>query len=110
MMPFGHILSTLKDHPRPEYWDLSGPDIDREAAEHDGAILEIFDVRRIGNMVVTTGQYTFPAGVPDTDVPWPIAMLADGAQVASGVDNGIGDAEIPFCIFKINWIHFMGHG
>ena len=32
MMPFGHILSTLKDHPMPEYWDVSGPDIDREAA------------------------------------------------------------------------------
>jgi hypothetical protein len=61
MMPFGHILSTLEDHPMPEYWDVSGPDIDREAAEHDGAILEIFDVRRIGNMVVSTGQYTFPA-------------------------------------------------
>lgn len=61
MMPFGHILSTLNNHPMPEYWDVSGPEIDREATQHDGAILEIFDVRQIGNMVVTTGQYTFPA-------------------------------------------------
>ena len=60
MMPFGHILSTLSGHPMPEYWDIAGPDMDREAAEHDGATFEILSLTQNGNMVVTTGQWTFP--------------------------------------------------
>ena len=89
MMPFGHILSTLEDHPMPEYWDVSGPDIDREAAEHDGAILEIFDVRRIGNMVVSTGQYTFPADL--------FPILADTVIVTADIWH-LRDGKI--------WRHF----
>jgi hypothetical protein len=60
MMPFGHILSTLNSHPMPEYWDVAGPDMDREAGQHDGAIFEFLEANRIGNMVVTMGQWTFP--------------------------------------------------
>ena len=63
MMPFGHILATLSDHPMPEYWDVGGPDMDREAAEHEGATFEFLDVAQNGNMVVTTGQWTFPEGM-----------------------------------------------
>lgn len=67
MMPFGHILATLSSHPMPEYWDVSGPDMVREAAEHEGGIFEFFDARQNGNMVVTTGQWTFPEGMfPDS--------------------------------------------
>lgn len=62
MMPFGHILSRLGGHPMPEYWDVSGPDMDREAFEHEGATYEIFTTEQNGNMVVTTGQWTFPEG------------------------------------------------
>ncbi len=60
MMPFGHILSTLSGHPMPEYWDVAGPDMDREAAEHEGGTFRFHDVRVFGNMVVTTGEWTFP--------------------------------------------------
>jgi hypothetical protein len=63
IMPFGHILSTLTSRPMPEYWVVSGPDIDREAAEHVGGTLEFFDVEQIGDMVVATGQWTFPPGL-----------------------------------------------
>lgn len=63
IMPFGHILSTLTGRPMPEYWVVSGPDIDREAAEHAGGTLEFFDVDQIGDMVVATGQWTFPPGL-----------------------------------------------
>lgn len=60
MMPFGHILATLGNHPVPEYWDVAGPDMDREALEHEGGTFEYLTVDRIGNMVVATGQWTFP--------------------------------------------------
>lgn len=63
MMPFGHILDTLNGHPMPEYWDVSGPDMDREAAQHAGGTIEFFDANQIGNMVVTTAQWTFPEGL-----------------------------------------------
>jgi hypothetical protein len=63
MMPFGHILATLNSHPMPEYWDVSGPDMDREADQHEGGTFEFFDANQIGNMVVTTGQWTFPEGL-----------------------------------------------
>lgn len=63
MMPFGHILATLSDHPMPEYWDVGGPDMDREAAEHEGGTFELLDAAQNGNMVVTTGQWTFPQGM-----------------------------------------------
>ncbi len=67
MMPFGHILATLNSHPTPEYWDVSGPDMVREAAEHEGGTFEFFDIRRNGNMIVTAGQWTFPEGMfPDS--------------------------------------------
>jgi ketosteroid isomerase-like protein len=60
MMPFGHILSTLGEHPVPEYWDVAGPDMDREAFEHEGGTFEFLTMNRIGNMVVATGQWAFP--------------------------------------------------
>lgn len=67
MMPSGHILATLNSHPVPEYWDVSGPDVDREAAEHEGGTFEFLDIRQNGDMVVTTGQWTFPEGMfPDS--------------------------------------------
>jgi ketosteroid isomerase-like protein len=62
MMPFGHILASLSDHPMPEYWDVSGIDMDREAAEHSEGTFEIFTVEQIGNMLVGTGQWTFHQG------------------------------------------------
>lgn len=66
-MPFGHILSSLSDHPMPEYWDVSGIDMDREAAEHRGGTFVITHARQVGNMVVTTGRWTFPEGLfPDS--------------------------------------------
>lgn len=68
IMPFGHILSTLGDHPMPEYWDVSGPDMDREAAEHHGGTFNVLSTEQNGNMVATTGQWTFPAGMfPDSE-------------------------------------------
>lgn len=68
MMPFGHILGTLNDHPMPEYWDVSGHDMDREAAQHEGGTFEFFDARQNGDMMVTTGQWTFPEGMfPDSE-------------------------------------------
>ena len=60
MLPFGHILSTLSSHPMPEYWDVAGPDMDREASEHEGATFEFLTINQLGNMVVTTGHWTFP--------------------------------------------------
>ena len=69
MMPFGHILATLNDHPMPEYWDVGGPDIDREAAQHAGGTIEFFDANQIGNMVAATYRWTFPEGLfPDSEV------------------------------------------
>lgn len=69
MMPFGHILATLNGHPMPEYWDISGPDMDREAAQHDGGTFQFFDAKQNSNMVVTTGQWTFPEGMfPDSEL------------------------------------------
>jgi hypothetical protein len=68
MMPFGHILATLNDHPMPEYWDVNGPAIEREAFEHEGATFETLDARQIGNMVVATGQWTSLPGAPEGTV------------------------------------------
>ena len=89
MMPFGHILSTLDSHPMPEYWDVAGPDMDREAAEHAGAAFEFLDFNQIGNMVVSTGQWTFPEDLyPD---------LADTVIVTTDIQH-LRDGKI--------WRHF----
>jgi hypothetical protein len=89
MMPFGHILSTLNSQPMPEYWDVSGPDMDREADQHDGAVFEFLSADQIGNMVVTTGQWTFPEDLfPD---------LADTVILAADVQH-LRDGKI--------WRHF----
>lgn len=60
--PLGHIVDTLHDNPQPEFWDVSGPDLEREAAQHAGARLEFVDAVRIGDIVVATSRWTFPAG------------------------------------------------
>jgi hypothetical protein len=63
------MLSKLDSHPMPEYWDVSGPDMDREAAQHEGGTFEVLDASQNGNMVVTTGQWTFPEGMfPDSEL------------------------------------------
>jgi hypothetical protein len=94
MMPFGHILSTLSDHPMPEYWDMSGPDLVREAAEHDGANLEILTANQIGNMIVTTGQWTFPEGMfPDSELT--VIKTADVTHLRGGeIWRVFGDFEV----------------
>jgi hypothetical protein len=89
MMPFGHILATLSDHPMPEYWDVAGPGMDREAAEHDGAILQVLETRQMGDMIVSTSQWTFPEELfPD---------LADTVILAADIQH-VRDSKI--------WRHF----
>lgn len=63
MMPFGHILDTLNSHPQPEYWDMNGPALDREASQHKGATLTILEAKQVGNILVTTIRWTFPKGL-----------------------------------------------
>ena len=94
MMPFGHILSTLSDHPLPEYWDIGGPDLVREAAEHEGATLEVLTANQIGNMIVTTGQWTFPAGMfPDSELT--VIKTADVSHLRGGeIWRVFGDFEV----------------
>jgi hypothetical protein len=42
--------------------------MDREAAQHEGGTFEFFDARQNGDMMVTTGQWTFPEGMfPDSE-------------------------------------------
>ena len=83
MVPFGHILSQLSDHPMPEYWDVSGPDIEREAAEHEGGTFEFIEARQIGNMLVATGQWTFPEGLfPDSELT--VIKTADVTHLRDG--------------------------
>lgn len=60
IMPFGHIVGTLHDDPAPEYWDVSGPDLEREAAQHMGATLEYLKAAQVGDIVVATARWTFP--------------------------------------------------
>lgn len=61
---------TLDSHVMAEYWDVSGPDMDREAFQHEGAIFEVVSASQIGNMVVATGRWTFPEErYPDWQMP-----------------------------------------
>jgi hypothetical protein len=54
IVPFGHLLPTLHDDdPALEFWDVSGADLEREAAEHAGARMEILSATRVGDIVVT---------------------------------------------------------
>jgi hypothetical protein len=72
IMPFGHIVGTLHDAPAPEYWDVSGPDLEREAAQHKGATLEYLEAAQVGDIVVATARWTFPEGFtavpPDSEI------------------------------------------
>mgnify|MGYP001825831688 FL=1 len=94
MMPFGHILATLSDHPMPEYWDVGGPDMDREAAEHEGGTFEFLDATQNGNMVVTTGQWTFPEGMFQ-DSESTVIMTASVSHLRGGkIWRQFGDFEV----------------
>lgn len=83
MVPFGHMLSQLSDRPMPEYWDVSGPDMEREAAEHEGGTFEFIEARQIGNMLVATGQWTFPEGLfPESELT--VIKTADVMHLKDG--------------------------
>jgi hypothetical protein len=73
--PLGHLLDTLHADPQAEYWDVSGSDIDREAAQHAGARLEILDAVRVGDIIVDTARWTFPDG---------FASVPDGTVITGG--------------------------
>ncbi|HSB85431.1 MAG TPA: nuclear transport factor 2 family protein [Ilumatobacteraceae bacterium] len=63
VIPFGHMLNALSSHPMPEYWDVSGPAMDREAGQHKGGTYTFLEAKQIGDMMVATGQWTFPEGL-----------------------------------------------
>jgi hypothetical protein len=73
--PLGHLVSTLHENPQTEFWDVSGPDLEREALEHKGATIEYGQAERQGNVVVATFRMTFPEGFPS--VP-PGTVLSGG--------------------------------
>jgi hypothetical protein len=76
IMPFGHLLPTLHDDdPALEFWDVSGADLEREAAEHAGARMEILNATRVGDIVVDTVRWTFPDGFPS---------VPDGTVITGG--------------------------
>ena len=94
MLPFGHIISTLDRHPMPEYWDISGPDMDREAFEHEGANFEILSNSQIGNMVVATGRWTFPKELYP-DLADTVIQTADVMHLRDGkIWRHIGSFEV----------------